>query len=187
MRRLPARGITLIETVLYIGLLAITLPYMTSFLIKTQSEHRMFDARTRMEQTAGLVFQDLNYSLTKADSISITTSTLDVVASTFTFHDDAGTLIMIDCPTVSTSFLSGTQNVRRLRYQSGTGAATYLTDSDIDVTEWRVTAIRDSSDVLTGMRISLDLAMLGTDGSPYNDATFAGDTTISLQPHTIEN
>lgn len=187
MRRTFPKGITLIETVLYVGLLAITLPFMVQFLLRTQSEHQLFDARMRMEQSAALLLDQLTYDLTKADNISVSTSTLNSATSTFKFHDDSGTLITIDCPTVNTTFESGSQNVRRLRYQSGANAAIYLTDNNLDVTQWRIVAVRDSSNILTGIRVSFDVAMLAPDGSPYRNAAFAANTTISLQPHTVEN
>lgn len=178
---------TLLETALYIGLIAITLPFMSSFLIQTQAEQQMLGARTRMEQSASLVMHEMTYALTKADGISTSTSTLNSDASVFRFHDDTGTTITIDRPTVIVNFTSGTQNVRRLRYQRGADPAVYLTDDNIDVTEWRVVAIRDSANVLTGVRISLDLAMLASNGSPFRNSSFSGDTTVSLQGHTVEN
>ncbi|KKW30498.1 MAG: hypothetical protein UY72_C0011G0010 [Candidatus Uhrbacteria bacterium GW2011_GWD2_52_7] len=186
MRRPFPRGVTLLETVIYIGLLAITLPYMTSFLLKTQSEHQVFQARTQMEETAGILLSQLSYDISGADDISTSTSTLGTDDSALKFHDDFGTLITIDRPTVAVNFESGSQNVRRLRYQHGNDPAVYITGDAIDVTQWRVVAVRDSTNTLTGVHISLNLAMLNP-GTPYRNAAFLADTTLSLQPHTVEN
>lgn len=186
MRRPFPRGVTLLETVIYIGLLAITLPYMTSFLLRTQSEHEVFQARTRIEETAGVLLSELSYTISKADAISTSTSTFNSSTSVLNFLDNNGTLITIDCPTTTVAFPSGSQEVRRLRYQSGNDAAVFLTADDINVVAWNVAAVRDTTNTLTGIRVSLDLSMLNP-GTPYRNAAFSADTTLSLQPHTIEN
>ena len=140
-----------------------------------------------MEQTASLAHYDLARAMTIAQSVSISTSTLDNDAGVLRWRDDTGTLVVIDRPTVVVSFPSGTQNVRRLRYQRGTDAAVYLTDADIDVTAWRVSAVRSTSNTLTGLRLSLDLAMIAPGDGPFRAAAFAFDTTVTIQSQTIEN
>ncbi len=187
MRRPTLHGITLLETVLYIGLMMIILPSMVTFVLQLHGEELLFDARTRMEQTAGMVFSELQIALTASDAVTTSTSTLGANPSTLRFQDASGTTVVIDCPTVAVSFPGGTQNVRRLRMQTGAGPAVWLTDGEIDVTTWQVSTVRDSSGILTGLRISLDTAMVAPTTDALRSATFSGDTTIALSPHTIEN
>jgi hypothetical protein len=181
------RGVSFLETVLYIALLAIILPAMVVFLLQIEIEHVTFDARTRMEQTAALSFSELQTTLTAAKAITTSTSTLGVNPSVLRFQDASGTTITIDCPSVSVTLPGGTQSVRRLRIQTGNSPAVYLTDSDIDVSNWQVTAVNNSKGLLTGLRFNVSLIMLGVTQGVYRGANFTSDTTISLSPHTIAN
>lgn len=187
MRTHFPKGTSLLETVLYIGLVVLTLPTLTVFLLHMQVQHVLFDTRTRMEQTAALTFSELQTTLTAADAITTSTSTLDVNPSILRFQDASGTTIVIDCPTVSVAFPSGTQNVRRLRMQTGANPAIYLTDGDIDVTTWQVSTVKNSTNVVTGLRISTGFSMLGKVNGIARGITFSDDTTFSLSPHTITN
>jgi hypothetical protein len=185
MKTLP-RGITLIETVLYVGLFMIILPGFVIFLLQLWQTHHLLDERARMEQTASATFLELQNSLTESDAINVSTSTFSNDNGILKFLDSAGQLITIDRPTVATVFSGTTQNVRRLRMQKGAGTAVYLTDPEIDVTQWRIDPVRSGS-TLTGLRISFDLAMLNPSANAYRKAAFAADTTFSLSGNTIEN
>lgn len=187
MRHAFPKGLTLLEMVIYIGLLTIAVPGAVAFLLRLQQSHIQSDARMRMEQTAAVVLSELQNKITAANSITTSSSTLNTTHSTLSFIDDTGTTIVIDAPSTTATFPSGTQTVRRLRVQIGASPAIYLTDPEIDVTEWRVVALRNSDGDLTGLRFNMDYAMLHADLGAYRDATFTGDTTIALQPHTIEN
>lgn len=178
---------TLLEVTLYIGLLAIVLPASVIFLLRVREAQENYDARLRMEQTAAIVRSELNTQIAAADSISVSTSTLNAAQSVLRFTDDSGTTIIIDAPTTTYAFPGGNQSVKRLRMQIGANPAFYLTDPEIDVTEWRVQVVRNSDNDLTGLRISLDMAMLNAGTDAYRQAEFEGDTTIALSPHTIEN
>jgi hypothetical protein len=185
-QRFP-KGLTLLEMVIYIGILAIALPGSVAFLLRLQDTLEQHDSRMRMEQTGALVFSEMMNKITAADAISISTSTLNAAQSVLRFTNDSGTAIIVDDPTTTVTFPGGTQSVHRLRMQTGAGPAVWLTDPEIDVTEWRVVALRNGSGTLTGLRISMDYAMLFANTDAYRHATFTGDTTISLQPHTLEN
>lgn len=181
------KGLTLLETVMYVGITMMVLPFMVNFVLQVHDEQELFDSRTRMEQSAGLLFAELSQELTAADAVRTSSSTLNANPSTLRFTDANGNAVVIDRLTVAVTFPGGTQNVNRLRMQVGTAAPVYLTDGEIDVTEWKVVALRDSSNVLTGLRISMDYAMIQPGADAYRKAAFAGDTTISLSPHTVEN
>lgn len=177
---------TLLETVLYIGVFMVAMPMLVSFIVQVHRQSNLFDTRTRMEQTAGLVFADLADLVTSADAVRVSTSTLAANPSTLRLTDADGALVVVDCPTVAVDFAGTTQQVRRLRMQVGANPAVYITDNDLDVTEWQVTAIRDSAGVLTGLRVNMDFAMVNPTGDAYRSATFAADTTLPLSPHTTE-
>lgn len=179
---------SLLEVVLYIGIIMIILPAMVAFVFRLQGQQSLFDARTRMGQSAEAVHSVLTRTIVSADAVRTSTSSLGVSPSTLRFLGADGVAVVLDSPTVSATLPSGAvQDVRRLRMQVGAASPVYLTDSDIDVTSWRVDAVRDSADVLTGLRVELGFAMLAPTVSPLRTATFTGTTTFDLSPQTIEN
>ena len=179
---------TLLEVVLYIGMLMIVLPAMVMFVFHLQGQQGLFDARMRMGQSAEAVRGVLTDTLVSADAIRTSTSTLGVNPSTLRLMDVDGVTVIIDCPTVSVTFPSGNaHDVRRLRMQIGAADPVYLTDTDIDVTSWRVDVVRDSASVLTGLRVNLAFAMVTPTAGVLREATFSGTTTFDLSSQTIEN
>lgn len=181
------RGITLLETVLYIGMFMVALPTMVGFVLQLSRHDLQFDARVRMEQTASLVLSDMQNMVTSAVAIRTSLSTLGTNPSLLTMTNSSGQTVVVDCPTMAATTSGGeTVNIRRIRMQTGAEPAVWLTDSDIDVTTWRVSPVRDSANVLTGLRLEFDTAMLAANDSSRS-TTFTSETTISLSPQTIEN
>lgn len=179
-------GITLLETVLYVAILIIALPALLMFTLQLQQEQGLIAARSRMEQTEALVGSQMTYELTQSDAIDITGSTLGVDSSVFVFQDDIGTVITIDRTTDNITFGETLQAVNRLRYKKGAEPAIWISDPDLDVTQWNVQAVRDSSSNLTGIRIQYQIEMLNPGGSPFRNVSVSSDSTIVLQPHSIE-
>ncbi len=188
-RRSPTLGVTLLETILYVALLSIIFPPTISALLRLSRETSLFDVQHRMDAQAGMVLTQLTLDVTQAASVSTSTSTLGANPSTLRFVDSAGLAVVIDRPDFLVTLPAGiTQTVRRLRMQRGSAAAFWLTDPDVDVTSWTATAVRDGSGALTGLRFHLSAAMPNATGNgPYRAASFASDTTVALQPQTIEN
>ncbi len=180
------KGTTLLETILYVGIVMIVLPTFVMFLVNLWQTYTLLDARSRMEQTASVMFLELQNSLTEADAINVSTSTLSNDNGVLKFLDATGQLVTIDRPTVAVTFTGAPQNVRRLRMQKGANPATYLTDPEIDVTQWRIDVIRTGS-TLSGLRISYDMAMLNPGVGAYRHSSFSADTTFALSGHTTEN
>lgn len=186
MQRNFPKGVTLLETMLYIGIIAIVLPAFTLFILHIWEEQIGFDARMRLEQTASIIFLEATQEITEADAIQISTSTLGTDASIFRFTDKDGENVVIDSTSTVISFSGVNQTVHRLRMQQGAEAAVWLTDPEQDVTQWRVEAVRNTTNTLTGIRISLDAELINSAGKVYRNASFAGDTTVALSPHTSE-
>ncbi|MFA5945307.1 MAG: hypothetical protein WC802_00140 [Patescibacteria group bacterium] len=180
------KGTTLLETVLYIGIFMIILPTYVLFLVQLWQSHASLDARSRMEQTAAMVFLELQNSLTEADAINVSTSAFANDDGVLKFLDGAGQLVTIDRPAVLIILPTANQTVHRLRMQRGTGTAEYLTDPEIDVTQWRIEPVRAGT-TLTGLRVSYDTAMLNPLAGVYRRSAFTADTTLSLSGHTTEN
>lgn len=186
MRNTFPKGVTLLETTLYIGIIGVMLPAFTVFVLHMWEAQTGFDARMRIEQTASLIFLEATHSITEADAIRVSTSTFGTDTGVFRFTDKNSTEVIIDVASTTVSFAGVNQTVRRLRMQRGASAAVWLTDPEEDVTQWRIDPVRNATNVLTGIRISFDAELLNKTGKVYRNATFAGDTTIALSPHTTE-
>jgi hypothetical protein len=179
-------GVSLLETVLYVGLLAIILPLVVMFAIGLAQQYNTIDPRTRMEQKSGLIFDQLAHDITSAQTIDVTASDLGVDDSRLVFIDDAGETVVIDRPTVNVDFGKNSEQVRRLRMQRGGASPVWVTDKDIDVSSWRVEAARDSNGDLTGLNVHLETQMLNAANGSFRQAKFNADTTYELSAHTNE-
>ncbi|NQV89281.1 MAG: hypothetical protein HQ488_03095 [Parcubacteria group bacterium] len=179
------KGFSLLETVIYIGLLSLLLSSTVVFSLGLLQKVDVIDSRVRMEEKAALVLNELSNEITQAQSINITGSTLGVDGSSLVFVDATGVSVTIDRTTDSVDFPGGAQTVNRLRIQRGV-TADWLTDGDISVESWNVQAVRNSASTLTGLNIELNLDLMNDDGSPFRQAEFDASTTISLNGQTSE-
>lgn len=187
-RRSPILGVTLLETILYIALLAIIFPPTVAALLRLSQETSLFDVQHRMDAQAGTILSQMTTDVTRAASVSTSQSTLGANPSTLRFTDATGLTVIVDRPTTTVTLPGGNQTIRRLRMQRGSTASFWLTDPDIDVSSFTVQAVRNASSVLTGLRLHLSAVMPNAAAnSPYRSASFVADTTVVLQPQTIEN
>lgn len=185
MRAFP-KGITLLETVLYIGILSIVLPTFTVFMLHIWQQQVGFDARMRLEQSSSMLFLELSNDLIESDSIQVSTSTLGTDSSVLRFKDAAGGNVVIDVATTTVAFNGTNQTVHRLRMQQGAAAAVWMTEPEHDVKQWRVDAVRNATGTLTGLRVSYNAEQINKTGNAYRKATFTATTVFALSPHTTE-
>ncbi|NQV90418.1 hypothetical protein HQ487_03355 [Candidatus Uhrbacteria bacterium] len=179
------KGFSLIETVLYIGLLAILLPSFVMVTLGFVQKSEVVDPKIRMEEKVAVIFSQLQYELTGAESIDLTGSSLGIDDSSFVFVDREGVTVTVERTADAVSFLEGDQFVNRLTWGTVAGSE-WMTDADMDAEVWNVAIVRDGGGVLTGVNVLLTLRGLNPDGSPYRDIEFTADTTISLQAFTTE-
>lgn len=188
MNRKSQKGITLVETLIYIGLLVVILPPLVIALVRVTRQVSLLDIRNRIQTSAALISSQITSDVTQASQIKVSTSTLGSSPSTLVFLDAAGQSVTIDRPTETVSFPGGDQVVRRLRMTRGASPAFYLTDPDVDVSAWQVDLVRNSANVLTGLRFHVDISTVNQSVTdPYQNARFSSDFTVDLQPHTIQN
>lgn len=182
------RGVTFLETILYIALLAILFPPTVAVLVRLSREISLFDTRHRIDTQAEMIRTQLTYEFAKATSVSTSVSALGVDPTTIRFTDNASNVVIIDRVTFIVNLSGGSQTVHRLRMQRGSNAAVWLTDPDIDVVSWILQAVRNNANVLVGVRMHFDAEMPNaTQTDPYHHATFVSDTTVGFGPQTIEN
>lgn len=174
------KGITLVETIVVIALLIIILPITVSSLIHLGRESSYFSLLQRINSSSNLIFSELSNELTAAGSFNVSASTLGVNPSSFIFTDQDGLTVTIDCPTTIVTLLGGDQEIHRLRLTRGAIETVWLTDSDIEVTNWTVQVVRDSGSDLTGLRIQATFAAANKENIPLRNVEFSTDFSIAL-------
>lgn len=186
MRLRAQNGITLLETMLYIAIVAIVMPAFILFITQIWQQESGHKFEIRIEQSTSLLFLELSHAITESDAIMTSTSTLGTNPSILRFKDANGTIVTLDRVTTTVAYASGDQTINRLRLTRGSEAAIWLTEPEVDVSIWRVDPVRNSTNVLTGVRMNLELGMLNASNNAYRHADFAADTTLALSPHTLE-
>jgi type II secretory pathway component PulJ len=177
-------GFSLIETILYIGLLAMVMTGTVLFSIGLVQKMRIIDPRVRMEEKAALIMQELQHELSGAQSIDVTNSTLGTNPSALQFTNIDGEIMIFDRSNQTVSFIGGDQQVTRMRVQVDT-VASWMTDKDLEVNTFQVDVVRDGGNALTGLRITLTLDTLNAQGASEGEG-FSAVSTIMLNPQTSE-
>lgn len=182
------KGITLLETLIYVALLAIILPPLVLSLIQVTRQLNLLDVRNRINTTSSILLSQMTTDVTQATQIRVSQSVLGSSPSTLVYVDASGETVRIERVEQIISLPGGDQTTHRLRMTRGVSPAFYLTDPDLDVQAWQVDVVRNSASVLTGLRFHLDLSVLNQSATdPYLNARLVSDTTIDLQPQTIQN
>lgn len=180
-------GMTLIETVIYIGILAIVLPSLIILLISVTQKVTRADARIRIAQTIAALQTQLNHELLEALSINMSTSILGINPSTLRFTSQSGEIITLDRQATTVTFGDTQQTINRLRWQRGVNASLWLTDPNLHVFLFSVDPIRDGTNTLRGLRINIGIELINTSVTQERSATWSSSTTTSLSPSTTEN
>jgi hypothetical protein len=179
------RGVTLVETILYVGLLALLVTAFVGLL----SQLTVIQARTstggRLAENAAIALHFTTTELTSAQSVNVSGSTFGTSTSVLRYTNSAGTSVILDAAVEPIVFSGVTQNVRRLRYQAG-GVTSYLTDAEVNVVTWQVDDVRTSTGDLSGVNLILEVEILNEQTTGYRQGTVRHQTTISLTPLTTE-
>lgn len=178
-------GVTLIEVIVYLGILSILVTGYVGLL----SQLTVIQARTavggRLAENAAIALHFVSTDLPSAQSVNISTSTLASQASVLRYTNAAGNSVILDTVVTPIDFSGVTQNVRRLRYQSG-GVTSYLTDAEVNVVTWQVDDVRTTTNDLSGLNFILEVEILNEQAAGYRQGTVRHQTTVSLTSLTAE-
>ncbi|TAL50701.1 hypothetical protein EPN81_02110 [Patescibacteria group bacterium] len=180
-----AKGFSLIETVLYIGLLAILVPSFTFVTLGYLEKSESIGLRIRMEERVAIILSEFQQELGQAQAIDITNSSLGSNDSSMVLIDSSGTPVTFGLAQDTVTFVGGDQLINRLQRHTDL-TDDWMTDADMSVEIWRVDAVRNDEGVLTGLNLLITVRMLNPDGSPYRESELTTDTTFSLQSPTTE-
>jgi hypothetical protein len=180
------RGVTLIETLIYLGLLMIFLFSYTGLLIQLSTIQARESVRGRMLDNGATIMHVWQTELTSSPEIDITNSVLGTTTSALHFTNSDNHEAILDTVLVPVSFNGTIHTVRRLRYQAPTeGTLDYFTDAETNVLTWQVDAVRTSSGDLSGLNITLEIEVLNQDNG-YRQGSASYQTTMMLTSFTQE-
>lgn len=133
------KGVTLIETILYIGLFSVIIIIVLNFMLSTQEATQRTDIRSSLNRTSGFVSQHINYSFNKAISIDQNTSIFDnsqgLLALEFTEGNKQYTL-----------------SDSRIHFDG-----VPITPSSTSVTSFTLHPIYKGTDTIVGVKIDMDI------------------------------
>lgn len=182
----PPRGVTLIETLIYLSLLIIFLFSYTGLLVQLATIQSRESVRGRMLDNGATIMHVWQIELVSSPQIDITNSILGTSTSELHFTNSDNHAAILDTVIVPISFNGTVHNVRRLRYQAPSeDTLDYFTDAETNVVTWQVDPVRTSSGVLTGLDIVLELEVLNQNAG-YRKGTLHYETTVSLTSFTEE-
>ena len=179
------KGFTLLETILAVAIFLIVLPALLRLALSSVQAYQTIESKIRYEETAGLIFLELEDQITGAKAIKISTSSLGVDDGKIIFTNDDSNIITIDRPVTTLNLTNGNALVHRLRFQTGSETPVWLSDANIEVASWNIDPVRDATNTLTGLRFYIKLQQInpsfGTQRLSYETTT-----TLALQGQTIE-
>ena len=185
MRSINQKGFSLVETIIYIGILAVVLPAMVLLLIGMTEQTQLIDTRARIEQRAATLQTEIARSLVSATAVDVTQSVFGSPEGKLVYINDAGETITISNKSTDVFFSNGPKTIQRISYIRGANEEVWLTDPDMNVTSLQFDAVRDSSMTLTGINLDFSIELSNPD-SVYRSANFSASSTTALQGQTIE-
>ncbi len=169
------KGITLIELVIYIGVLVLILGGMTIFLIQTVRIQGATLPAIEMNTANSQIMWQLRHEIAEATSFNETASTLESSPSTLVLVDGSGQTVTID------RIADG--GVDRLRLTRDSQSY-WITGTSVDVTGWLAESVVDSLGVTTGIRLTVNMEITGNSNDAYRQNASQESTTLWLRPQT---
>lgn len=161
------QGFTLIETIVYVGIISIFLVSIVQFTTSLVSAGEKARIQNEVQQNARFAMERLRREIRTADDVNTGTSTFGSHPGILSLADDTP----LDDPTIF-DVSSG-----RLRIKEGAASALPLTTDKVNVTNF-VVQNRGVSNRTKNIQIFLTLAWAGSTSKPF-------DTSISLQSSVV--
>ncbi len=137
------KGVSLIETILYLALFAIIFTSVVSFMLAVSENNRIAKARNRVESSMIFVTEHISESFDLATSIDVDETV---------FEDSSGVLTLV----TPSGLVEYSVDSGRLMYNSG-GSSTPLTIPDIVVTNCYLEQVLDKTSEVVGIRITFGI------------------------------
>jgi type II secretory pathway pseudopilin PulG len=180
------RGLTLIETLIYMGVLGVCMTAFFGILSQMLTVHARNSTRSRLAESAWLALNTLVANLEVAQAVDTTNSTLSSSPSALFFTLNDGTDVAVDVEQTPVDLNGNIGVVPRLHYALIGSEDNYITDSDVEVWMWKVEPVRDSGGVLTGLNLYLGIQVLNRQSLGYQQGRILYQTTVNFVAPTIE-
>jgi hypothetical protein len=174
----------MIETVMYIGLLAILLPSVILVLLQVQKNQSHVFTKILIEDTSALALSQIQNELIDAQAISISTSTLDSDESIIVYKDDNSQLCEIGFKHEMVEFSGVSYNIGRIYYSGA--SESWLTPEQITVNKFNAEEVRNQDNVLTGLNVNIEIAPLSEITEMNQSLILNTSTTIYVYPTVQE-
>lgn len=185
LHNMKNKGFTLIEIVLYIGLIMILLPSIVLMLLEVQKNQAHTYNRMLIEQTSAIILSEFQNQIVDAYSINVSGSLFDTDESSILFRKaEAGQVYELSYQTDTVNIGSVLYNIGRVSFDDGTSH--WITPEQIAVTMFRVEPVRNGLGQLTALNFELELSPLQTTADMDKSNILYTHTTISLFPNIIE-
>ncbi|MFH1611644.1 MAG: hypothetical protein ABIA83_03540 [Patescibacteria group bacterium] len=176
---MKTRGFTLIEMVLYIGLIMILLPSIILMLLTVEKNQAHASTRMMIEQSSAILLSEFANELLDAYSINISSSTLDSDQSVLVFQKSENSPVYgLSFDTDAIEIGSVEYNIGRIKYSDLEDH--WLTPEQINVTKFRIEPVRNSDNDLTALNIELELSPLAVNNKMDLANILDTQTTIYL-------
>lgn len=179
-------GFTLLETVIYIAIVAIILPALALFIINVVGRQEQLAERIQISQTTALVVDELRYEVQEAQYVSITGSTFGVNPSSLRFTDRNGVVNTVTAVNSTYTADGKSHTVKRLQLTQG-AVTSFMTGNEVTVDTFTVNYVRNSAGDLSGLNIDLVVKPLATATTAQSALTLTLSTTIWLNSYVQEN
>ena len=156
MKNKKLKGVTLVETLLYIGLSSIILFVVLSFMLSTQEASSRTSAKTKTHQASQFILEHLHETFRQVKSIDQTSSV---------FNNDNGKLFVV--------FSDGMRNYSLTNSQI-LFDSTLITPKTVNVTKFLLEPIRDKKDTSI-IAVKITIHLISTEDTKVSeDINFLG-------------
>jgi len=172
------QGFSLIEYVIYIGIVAIVLTSSLSFAWMMINDQVKLDAEIDVNTTGALVIEKLGYYIERVDNIdSLTLYGVD--SGRIVLNYATNPQITIDTYQKQITMGNATLTITKLRFKEGASAAVDLTSDDVDVEDFILTDLSKANSTTVG--IELRLEAVNPSKSRAHDSTETWTNSVTLR------
>jgi len=175
------KGVSLIEVVVYIAVFAILVPTITIFYLTIrQNTAQTIDIQT-VDNATAIAMNQLETEIKSASKIVATQSILEQDAGKIVFKDNSGS-------TISFAYLEELVNINGSEHIIGRIArienakTQWLTSATVDVNQFKIRLIQDSTGLMTSLNIDLSVQSIGNE----NFKELSLSTSFAFYPFTTE-
>jgi len=175
------KGVSLIEVVVYIAVFAILVPTITIFYLTIRQNTAQTIHIQTVDNATAIAMNQLETEIKSASKIVATQSILEQDAGKIVFKDNSGS-------TISFTYLEELVNINGSEHIIGRIArienakTQWLTSATVDVNQFKIRLIQDSTGLMTSLNIDLSVQSIGNE----NFKELSLSTSFAFYPFTTE-